>query len=400
MPIYYYRAKDTPQTTIEGKIQASNREEAIRRIESLGYFPVKVEEISSYSPPKRVRGKLGRKELVVFTRQLGVLIKSGISILHALEVLSHQFRNPTLRGIIEDIHAQLREGSKFSLTLENYPKIFPPFYIGMVKAGEDSGTLQEALFRLAEYLKSQQEVTSRIKLALIYPSLMIAVAIGTVSFMFLFVMPKLMTIFANLKESLPLPTKIIISFSSHFPQWMGAFLLTIGVCGLVIKRKMGSKEGRKFFSGVLLKIPFLGELLLEKELARLTRTLEVLIRSGVSILRAIELTIPVVTNELIREELTKGWKDLQQGIPLARTFRSSKIIPIFVADLVKVGEEAGKLDDTFAEIAQIYERDVEERIKVFLTILEPLLILGIGLVVGFIVMAMLLPIFQINLAVR
>ncbi|RKY38279.1 MAG: hypothetical protein DRP72_02085 [Candidatus Omnitrophota bacterium] len=125
-----------------------------------------------------------------------------------------------------------------------------------------------------------------------------------------------------------------------------------------------------------------------------------MIRSGISILRAIELTIPVVTNELIREELTKGWKDLQQGIPLARTFRSSKIIPIFVADLIKVGEEAGKLDDTFAEIAQIYERDVEERIKVFLTILEPLLILGIGLVVGFIVMAMLLPIFQINLAVR
>jgi len=400
MPIYYYRAKDTPQTTIEGKIQASNREEAIRRIENLGYFPVKVEEVSSYPFSKRVRGRLGRKELIVFTRQLGVLIKSGIPILHALEVLSHQFRNPTLRSIIEGIHAQLREGNKFSSTLENYPKIFPPFYIGMVKAGEDSGTLQETLFRLAEYLKSQQEVTSRIKLALIYPSLMIVVAIGTVSFMFLFVMPKLMTIFANLKENLPLPTKIIVSFSSHFPQWIIGVLLVVGIFGLVIKRKMGSKEGRKFLSGILLKIPFLGSLSLEKELARLSRTLEVLIRSGISILRAIELTLPVITNELVREELAKGWRDLQQGTPLARTFRSSKIIPIFVTDLVKVGEEAGKLDDTFAEIAQIYERNVEERIKTFLIVLEPLLILGIGLLIGFIVMAMLLPIFQINLAVR
>jgi general secretion pathway protein F len=401
MPVYKYRAKEGPHKIIENKIDAISQEAAIKQIEEMGYVTLGIEEIadSASGSRKRVTKKISTHDLIIFTRQLATLLKSGIPILRALGVLSEQTHNSGFSVVIKDIYNELKEGANFSQALSKYPGIFSPFYIAMISAGEDSGRLEEILFRLSEYSKKRQELVSKVRLAMVYPIIMGLVGAGTVIFMFSFVMPRLMSIFDTLGDNLPTPTKMLIGLSAHLSQHWWIYVIAVFGLFLIIRYEARKKGGKRLFSAVSLKIPIAGELMLKKELALLSRTLELLIKSGIPILRAIELTAPVISNVIIRDNFLEGYNELKQGESLGKTLKRFKVFPSFMTNLLSIGEESGKLDLPLTELADSYEKDTEDSIKVFTTILEPVMILGLGLIIGFIVIAMLLPIFEMNMMV-
>lgn len=403
MALYKYRAKETPQKIVEGTLEAPTKEEALRKIEAMGYFPINLEEISGAQPHfflKKIQRKVRHKDITLFSKQLATLIKSGVPILKALGIIAEQSQNSYFQSIVKEMFNHLKEGEKLSTALAKYPKIFSPFYIAMVEVGEDSGNLDALLLRVTEYRKTQESIISKVQLALMYPLIMAIVGLGTIIFMLTFVMPRLMKIFIGLGQDLPLPTKILLNISNFITHWKGIILIAVIVVFMLVRQEFKRKAGKRVLSVFKLKVPFLGEIILKREMARLSRTLELLIKSGIPILKAIELTAPIINNEIIREKFLEGHRELAQGSSLGKTLKSFKIFPSFMTNLIAIGEESGNLDLSLSELADAYERDIDDLTKAFTTILEPLMILAMGLIIGFVVIAMLLPVFQINLAIR
>jgi general secretion pathway protein F len=405
MPTYRYRAKKGPQEIIEGKIQAQSEAEAIEKINQIGLIPIRIEEehptastkASYWSKPK---GKVPSREITIFSRELASLLKSGVPILAALNIISEQSESIHLKNTLRIIHDAVKDGSTFSAVLGMHPQIFSPLYVAMIRSGEDSGALAEVLLRIADYRTKQEEMLSRFRMALAYPILMAIVGLGTVIFMLTFVMPRLMKIFINLGQDLPLPTKILIFTSNGLRQWGFWIILILALIILIFRRQMRTKTGRIPLSLLKLHLPLYGKFTLKAELARFSRTLELLIKNGIPILQAMDIATPVLENEIIKNQLSKSYKELEQGGSLGRSLRNSRLFPLFMTNLIIVGEESGKLDEALSEIASAYERDTDESMRIMASLLEPLMILAMGLIVGFIVVAMLLPIFQINVMAR
>jgi len=279
-----------------------------------------------------------------------------------------------------------------------YPQIFPTLYIAMINTGESSGVLHEVLSRIADHRMRQEEALSRFRMAMAYPILMALVGLGTIIFMLTFVMPRLTAIFVNLGQTLPLPTRILISTSKIFRQW---WLWVILAFLFLIARRQARSESAKFLLDRLkLRLPILGSLILKLEISRFSRTLELLLKSGIPILRAIDVVIPVVDNEIIKKHLKESYGALEQGGSFGKSLKDAKVFPIFMSNLIIVGEESGRLAEALSEVASSYERDTDEALKIATNLLEPLIILVMGLVVGFMVVAMLLPIFEINMMAR
>lgn len=404
--IYKYRAKKGPEDILEGTIEASTEKEAIEKISQLGLLPIHIEKVSQIikepqpSSVAKVPGRIRSRQITIFSRQLASLLRSGVPILNALNIISEQSENPHLKYILHNIHDEIKKGARFSSVLAKYPNIFSSLYIAMIRTGEDTGGLPEVLLRIADYRTKQEELLSRFRMSLAYPILMAIVGLVTVVFMLTFVMPRLMNIFVNLGEKLPLPTQILISVSQGLRQWGFWIILILAIIILVIKRQAKTKTGKLSLSIFKLRLPILGNFMLKAELSRFSRTLELLIKNGIPILKAIDLAIPVLENEVIKNQLRQSYKQLEQGGSFGKSLKNSKVFPPFMSNLLTVGEESGKLDEALGEVASSYERDTDEAMRTMASLLEPLMILGMGLVVGFIVVAMLLPIFEINVMAR
>ncbi|MFA5118410.1 MAG: type II secretion system F family protein [Candidatus Omnitrophota bacterium] len=401
MPVYSYRAKKDPQNIVEGRIEGRSEKEAIERISALGYIPVHIEECGVSAAREttsfnRFTGNVRSAEITIISRQLASLLKAGVPILAALNIISEQSENSSLKAMVRNIHDAVKEGSTFSATLMQYPRIFPPIYIAMVRVGEDSGSLPEMLLRISEYRSKQEEMFARFRMAMAYPMLMAMVGVGTIIFMLTFVMPRLLNIYNNIDQKLPLPTRILISVSEGLRHWGVWILLVLVAVIFVAAKQLKSTAGRSFLSVFKLHVPVFGKFILKAELSRFCRTLELLIKSGIPILKALEVGIPILENEVIKGKLRTSYKDLEQGGSFGRSLKNASLFPLFMTNLLIVGEESGKLDEALSEVASSYERDTDEAIKVMSSLLEPLMILGMGLIVGFIVIAMLLPIFEIN----
>ncbi|MDD5466088.1 MAG: type II secretion system F family protein [Candidatus Omnitrophica bacterium] len=418
---YIYHAKKNTGETVEGRIDAVSKEEAIEKLSLKGYLPISIEEdprrIDHQAAPNINRqasrmaeskiyffskpgAKIKSGQITVFSRQLASLLKSGVPILSAINIISEQSENLYLKVSLKSICNAVKDGSTFSSALSNYPRIFSSLYVALVRSGEESGTLPAALLRIADYRAKQEEIISRIRMSLAYPILMAIVGAGTIVFMLTFVMPRLMGIFVNLGEKLPLPTRILISISQGLGHWWFWIILALAIIILLIRRQVKTEAGKLSFSLFKLHLPVFGKLILKAELARFSRTLELLIKNGISILRAIDVAVPVLENEIIKKQLRQSYKELEQGGFFGRSLKNSKVFPPFMSNLISIGEESGRLDEALAEIADTYEHDTDEAIKVMSSLIEPLMILGMGLIVGFIVVAMLLPVFEINVIAR
>ncbi|MCH7590705.1 type II secretion system F family protein [PVC group bacterium] len=403
MVTFHYRAKKDTQNVIDGQIEADNEQDAVEKINALGLLPIKLEkkEENKTQPPKEISkikpGRIKHRQITLFSRQMASLLKSGVPILRALSIIAEQADKASLNFMLNDIHDIVEDGGTFSSALEKYPKIFPSLYISIVHAGENSGSLPEALMRISDYREKQHALMARLRMAMVYPSLMAFVGLGTVIFMLSYVVPKLAEMFVRTGQELPMPTRILIDISTFLQDWWLWILIACVFLGMVISRSLKTESGKLSFGRFQLKLPIYGEFILKSEISRFARTLEILIRNGITILKALDVSIPVLKNEVLKNALKTSYEQLERGRPLGESLKDVKVFPLFMTNLLIVGEETGSLDEALSEVASSYERDTDEVSRILANLMEPLIILFMGLIVGFIVMAMLLPIFEINM---
>jgi general secretion pathway protein F len=345
--------------------------------------------------------KVSAKEVSIFTRQLSTLLGAGIPLVPSFSVLLAQTKNPLLQKILAQIRADLNEGKSLTTGMENFPRVFPPFYINMVKAGEASGTMNLVLERLADFSESQQALMSKIRAALAYPMIMLGVGSLVIFLLMTFVVPKITGIFTDMKQTLPLITIILIAVSNFLKSfWWLIFLLILA--GIVSFRYLtaGTQNGRHFWDSIRLKAPVWGSVNLKIAIARFSRTLATLLESGVPLLAAMEIVRNVVNNIVIGETIAQAAKEVEEGQSLSAPLAASGLFPPMVTEMIAIGEQSGSLEKMLNRIAVAYETEAQSDIMVMTSLLEPLMILAMGLIVGFIVVSILLPIFEMNQLVR
>ena len=396
---FKYQGKNKVGESVSGKVSARTKEDAIETISHQGILPISIEEYSPFSKTfiREADSKVSSKQVYMFSRQLSSLIKSGVSILRALEVVGEQASNPRFVDILCSIRQGIKEGRNFSDCLSDYPRIFSSFYVAMVSVGEEGGNLREILAALATYQKKQQQIKSSVRTALAYPVFMGIVGLMTVIFILTFVMPKITVLFINIGQSLPLPTKILMGVSHAIRSGWFIFIPLGALIVFSLIRWMQSKKGKYIVDDLKLRIPIVKSLVLKVELGRFCRTLELLLGSGVSLLRAINVAAPTLGNELIRTEILKSCDGLSSGESLANSFAQCRYVTPMMISLVKIGEESGLLEETLHDVADTYEQETDEAVQTFTTVLEPVMILLVGAIVGMVIIAMLLPIFQMDL---
>lgn len=402
MPKFIYQAKKGPQEKVSGTVEAKTRLQAISVIEERGLSPLSVEEseasVSAGFGGSRLR-RVRSKELIVFTRQFSNLIESGLTIAQALNILAKQAANPDLKNIIADIDEKIKSGATLSESLSSHPREFSAYYCAVVKAGEISGSIEQILSRLADFSEQEERTRSDILSALTYPALIVSVGCLTIYALLVYAVPQLTSMFEEAGEALPLPTQLLISISKVLRQYW--WLISLGIAAVFfIIRQAKAKEERLLLDKFMLRLPFFGEIILKSEMAHFTRMLSLLLESGVSILVALEVVSNTVVNSAIRSEIKNISSDIKDGESLSSAIKKSAYFPIYVVNIINVGEEAGTLEKSLKRIAASYEEELGRLIRALTALLEPVMILVMGLVVGFIVTAILLPIFQINLITK
>ncbi len=397
MAKFIYKAKIEPEKVIKGTIEAETETAAVNRLNQKGYFPISLtREDTDFILLRKIRSQ----DLAIFTRQLSTLLESGLTLIKALGILRSQTEDKYLQAVIEEVSFELKDGQLFSEALKRFPNIFSHLYISTIKAGEVGGALEKALSHLADFTESEQELRNKVRGAIVYPILMAIVGLVTMIVLLTFVVPRLVTIFEDLGGTLPLPTKILIDLSKIFT---GYWWLISGV-GLfiffIIREKKFTRNSKFAIDRFKLNFPLWGALIKEVEMARFGRTLGMLLSNGVGILQAIRVTSETVETEVIRQKLKNIEREVSEGSTLTKSIIEEDGFPSFVANMVAVGEESGGLEKSLFKIALIFEKKVAERINVMTSLLEPMMILVIGSMVGFMVISMLLPIFQINLMAK
>ena|SRR3989339_115293 len=398
MKTYIYIAKKRNAETVNGKINANSQDDAVNIINQLGLLPVSVTEEEVGKPGKKIvlARKVGTKELYVFSKQLVNLLRAGVSLLKALTIIEDQTANQYFRKVIYYIVQGVRNGKSFSECISEYKNIFPYLYVTMVRAGEESGNLQEMLSNVSKHLKRQEEISSKIRMAMAYPVFMAFVGVATICFILTFVLPKMSSLLESMGDALPLVTVILINVSAFLSKWWAWVIIGSLITAMVFHQWGKTKIGRFASSKAMLRLPFFGELVLKSELTRFSTTLLLLMRSGIPLVRALGIAAPIIKNDLLVLQLKKCEQDIITGGSFGESLKAASEIPAMMGHLISIGEESGSLNDVLAEIAETYEQEIDEKIKMTTTLLEPVMILLVGVIVGFIVFAMLLPIFQVD----
>ena len=411
MRAYLYRAKKSPNEVKEGVIQADSEEEVISKVNDMGFVVVHIEEqvsagqiaktsISSDSSTKTVSYK-GRAGVSVtrFYKQFSRIIQSGIPILQALTLMSEQTDHPRLKHIIQEIQKNVAEGQPLSQSLAFYAEYFSPFDLAMIEAGELVGHLDDSLKRVSAYRESQQRLMSKIRGALAYPVFVTLAGIVAIIFMLSFVMPKFSAFFLDLGQQLPLMTRILIGASQiaekTWPIILGGAVFMYILFAQSLKADGNRLGWHRFYLG----FPKVGQLIVYSQFARFSRTLSLLLESGIPLLKAMQTSFPVVTNQVIRAEIQSCHAAVVEGGSFAESLSRSHWVPPFVTQLIRAGEASGRLQESLNDIADWYEQELQENMEVATKLLEPILILVVGSILGVMVIAVLLPIFSMNAAV-
>lgn len=405
MARFTYRAKRGPKEEVSGSIEAENKNVALHRLTSMGYFPIAIEQedieqsILRKNPFLRFR-KVSIRDLSVFTRQLSDLLEAGLPLVRALTVLQKQTENRFLQSVISDLRDFVQDGNPLSASLGKHPRIFSSLYVSMVRSGETGGSLENVLLRLAEFQESQEELNTTVRQAMAYPALMAIVGTVTIFVLITFVIPKIVSMFQDLNQTLPLPTVILLNISYFIRDF---WWILAGGCFLIyfaFVRITKTHEGKLIIDRLKLTLPLMGQLTLRAEIARFARTLSTLLNNGVPILEALSVVINIMENETLKEDTRLAQREVREGSNLAGGLSKGSYFPIFVNNMIAVGEESGALEKALLKVAISYEREVDKAVKVMTSLLEPFMILTMGLIIGFIVIAMLLPIFEISFVAR
>ncbi|MBI4597685.1 MAG: type II secretion system F family protein [Candidatus Omnitrophica bacterium] len=403
MPRFAYRAKDHTLRIVEGTLEAESETSAISHLGRDGMFPISVVEVRGIGrsgPVPEALRRVSARTLAYVTHQLADLLGGGLPLLSALTVLARQIEQPGLARVIESVANGVRDGRTFSEALADYPSVFPPLYRSMVKAGETGGGLERTLVRLAELAEQEAEMRSRIISASFYPLFILCFAMASTIFLMVYVIPKLSLVFVESGQVLPLPTQLLLWISHLLIRWGWLMLLLAGLSIWSFRQWRHSPGGRAIIDRTVMRIPAIGSLVRKIETARLARTLGVMLGQGVPVLQALQVVTANLSNVSLRAAGEEMGRTVRDGSSLAAAVTRTRQFPVFVSNMVAVGEESGTVDAALMKVASTYERDVERTFKALTTVLEPVLLLVVGGIVMFVVLSLLLPVFQIGLVMQ
>ncbi len=399
MAFFNYKASDKDGKEVRGLVEGPNIQAAVKLLRSRELFVVSIKETHKDSGIFDLLArfkKVGFGDVVNFTRQLATMIVAGLSLPDALTILRTQATNPAFVRLIADVEHQIVGGGNLGDSLAKYPNVFSPIYIALVRAGESSGTLDKVLTRLADTLESQAEFRSKIKGAMVYPVIIVIGMVAVVMVMMTVVIPKLTDLYKDFGIDLPLSTKLLISASNFFVQFW--WLMIAGMVGLVVAYGKWKKTpiGELMVDSITLKIPLFGDLTKKVLLVEFTRTLAMLISAGIHILQGLQTLRDSLGNVLYRNAIDEIGKKVEKGFPLGETFAQYDVFPPIVSQMMKVGEETGKLDDTLVKLSRYFESESEHLVRGLTTAIEPIIMIVLGVGVGFIVISVITPIYNLT----
>ena len=339
------------------------------------------------------------REIVIFTRQFATMINAGLPLVQSLDILAEQTENPKLQKVIQAVLYDVESGNTLADAMEKHPKVFTKLFVSMVSAGEAGGILDTILLRLATFLEKNDALARKIKGAMIYPGVIVGVAVAAVAILLIFVIPTFQTMFASAGVPLPLPTQIVITMSALLQGWWWAILLGIGVALFALRTFYRTEGGERVVDGILLKLPILGDVQRKAAVARFTRTLGTLVSSGVAILEGLEITAKTAGNRVIQDAVMDSRASIAGGDTISSPLKQSGVFPPMVVQMINVGEQTGGLDEMLSKIADFYDEEVDAAVSALLAAMEPIMIVVLGVVVGGMIVAMYLPIFDMVSAV-
>jgi type II secretion system protein F len=405
MAQYQYRATDYQGKIVEGAIEAGEERAVVLRLQERGLIPIRIAAGGATAAPRRLPialpsfggpRKVKNKDVLVFTQELSTLLKAGMPLDRSLTTLA-ELAPGDLKRVTTEVLNAVRGGTSLAAALAQHPKAFPPLYVNMVKAGEIGGVLDEVLARLVDYLRNVQELRDEVRSAMTYPILLTGVGAVSITVLLVFVLPKFATMFADLGQALPLSTRMMLGISDLFTNiWTIPAVVAVVAGAFGFYRYISTGKRRYGFDAFKLRMPVLGYLMRRMEVARFGRTLGTLLRSGVPVLQALDIVREVASNEVISRAVAEVQVGVREGAGMSGPLGRSGAFPPLALQMIAVGEDTGKLDEMLLSTADYFDREVRNEVKRLTSLIEPVMILVMGLVVGFMVISMLMAVFSIN----
>jgi type IV pilus assembly protein PilC len=397
MPAFTYTARTAAGELRTATVEAATAQDVVAQLRRQRMTVVKVDENAK---PKKIKGSIKMRDIVIFTRQFSTMINAGLPLVQALDILAKQTENKVLAAATRDIVFDVESGHTVADALAKHPKAFSELYVNMVAAGEAGGILDTILMRLATFMEKNDALVRKVKGAMIYPAVIMSVAAIAISVLLVFVIPVFENMFAGVGLALPLPTRVVIAASDFLRTFWWAVGGTIAGAVWMLKRYYATSVGKLKIDRMLLRFPVLGDVLRKSAVSRFTRTLGTLISSGVSILDGLEITAKTAGNRVIQDAIMQSRASIAGGDTIAAPLQKSAVFPPMVISMIAVGEQTGGLDEMLSKIADFYDEEVDAAVSGLLSLLEPVMIVFLGVIVGGMVVAMYLPIFDMINAVQ
>ena len=392
MKKFKYRAMKNDGTKTNGEYEANSREDVMEMITSNGYYPLKVEEVVE-SATINIKRKIKVKEISIFCRQMYTMLDAGVPLINALNLMSTQVTNKHLVEIVKVLEEDVRKGEMLSNSMRKFPEAFPTLLTSMVESGEASGNLDEMFLRMSTHFEKENKINNKVKAAMIYPIILACVGVAALAVVMIFVMPTFVSLFESSGSELPLATRILIGISdfmaNHFIIVLGILIAII--VGIVIFSK--TESGIYFFAKLKITFPLIKDLNRKMIVSRFTRTLSTLLASGVSLVESLPIVSAVLNNVIAEDEVLKIRERVVKGEGLSTPIEDCELFPPMLSSMVRIGEESGALDDMLNKTADFYDEEVEQAIQTLTSMLEPIMIIIMGLVIGFMVIALMLPLY-------
>jgi type IV pilus assembly protein PilC len=398
---FQYKVKDNKTgKVVEGSLEAENAQLVVSKLRSMGYTPIEIQQTGGANLARELKipgfsDRVKLKDVAVFSRQFATMINSGLSLLRSLYILAEQTESKPLAEVVSQVRMDVERGSSLSAALAKHPKAFNRLYVSMVRAGEVGGALDSVLMRLAETIEKQVELRRKVKSAMTYPVVVGVLVLVIVTAMLLFVIPMFENIYKELGGKLPAPTQMLINISNICrTYWYLIFGAEIGAA-VAFKKWINSEDGRKQWDAIKLKVPVFGKLVSKTALARFSRTLSALVRSGVPILESLDIVAETSGNHVVSVAVRDTQQAVKRGEPLSKKLEDHAVFPPMVVQMMAVGEETGALDEMLDKIADFYDQEVEATVDALTSLIEPILIVVMGVCVGGMIISLYLPMFNI-----
>lgn len=401
--LFSYKAKDSKGLTLEGTIEAMSQDAALKLLADKKMIVLALEDLEEVPFWKKsidipFLNRVGPRDLVFLSRQLSVMVTAGLPLVESLDVLKDQTDNSRLKKIIENISKDVQGGLRFSSSLAKYPKIFDDFFINMVRAGETAGNLDEVLRYLADEQEKNFDLMNKIKGAMVYPMFVIATVIGVMILMMVFVIPQLTQILAQSSVELPLPTKILIAVSDFFKSFYVYIIVVLIILAIIARFLFKTREGQLFWGRVIIRLPVFGPLFQKFYLVRFARSLSTLLIGGIPLTSSLRIVSDVVGNVVYKNIILESINDVEGGHSVSKAFLNNSAVPVMLPRLMIVGEQTGKLDEVLEKVSDFYGREIENLLGKLVTLLEPMIIIFLGLMVAGMAASILLPMYQLSSA--